>query len=218
MIKVKLLTLMILLKIGCVFGQDNQQSCNRKTPFRSLEKKIDSVICIPDGNIIVNLFEVDIDAKGGKDKIIKWFNEYPRVDGDTTFFSIYLHSEEGLKFYKTYSNLAPIYFEMKSLSYDVVLEDSTLNELKSIYINPHSSVVKFGKGEIVLEFQLAAREYQKLFFVFYKPNETFVLTKAEYYFSDRADGLYKELINVDIFKLEEGLEIEKFDYLDFIYK
>lgn len=218
MTKVNLIVIITLFSTACATGQHPQNNCNRKTPFKSVERKIDSVMCIPKGNIIVSIEEVDIDDMGGNDKILRWFNDYPRNDGDTTYHSLYLSKDGKINFYKTYDNLLPLYFELKTLSADVVLKDSALNEIKSIYVNPHSSTVKFEKGLIVIEFQLAAVEYQKLYFSFFKRRDTFVLTKAEYYFADSPNGLSRKLERTETYELEKSLDLEDFNYLDFIYR
>lgn len=210
--------LIILLNVRYASGQNQaEQSCNQKSPFKNLEKKLDSIICIPEGYIIVHLETIDVDLNGSKDKIIRWFKDYPRIVGDTTYHSIYLSNNDELYLYKSYSNISPLFFDLKSRSSRVNLEDSLLNEIKYIFGNALNTVPRFKKGVIILEFEIAAREYIKLYFTISKSRNTFVLTKQEIYNSTRSDGLDKKLKSIKTFTEQDGLDIEKFDYLDFIY-
>lgn len=214
------LLIILFFSIGCsnfLFGQNDRVPCNKNTPFKNLEKKIDSIICIPKGYIITDLYYINIDDIENKDKIIEWIKDYPRTNGDTTFYSIYLDNGEELQFFKTYSNLSPVYIDLKSRSSNVILEDSVLNEVKYILGNALNTVPKFEKGRITLEFEVAAREYIKLYFTYSEPRDTFILTKKELYHSSDAAGLDMELKSTKTFDEQEGLDIEEFDYLDFIY-
>ena len=210
------LLVITMLFNACTFGQD-QSSCNKKTPFKSLEKKIDSIVCIPDGHIIVDVYEVDINGRESKDKIFQWFKDYPRTNGDKTFYTIYLSTPGELEQFRTYSNISPIYFDLKSRSSSVILSDSILNETKYLMGNALNASPKFKKGTILIEFEVAARTFIKLYFTFSKSRNTFVLTKQELYYSSDSKGLDKGLEKTDTFSEQDGLDIEDFNYLDFIY-
>ena len=212
--------LIVLFSVGSfnlLFGQNDQISCNKKTPFKRLEKKIDSVICIPKGHIITDLYHVNMDDKANKETLIEWFKDYPRTNSDTTFYSIYLDDGKGLRFYKTYSNLSPVFIDFKSRSPSVTLEDSVLNEVKYILGNALATVPEFKKGQITLEFEITAREYIKLYFTFSELRNTFILTTKELYYSSDAAGLDLKLEDTKIYNEQEGLDIESFDYLGFVH-
>ncbi|WP_421892611.1 hypothetical protein [Marinoscillum sp.] len=205
--------ILLIVSLG-LFGQ--RGNCSQDVLSKSYLKELDSVICIPHGYIISRIYNEDLDKNEEKDRIVKWFKK-KLTNGDTIYHTIYSRFEGELGFFKTYPNLLPLYFDLSSIDPEVELEDSILNELKSRYLNPQATEVKFREGLITIEFQLAAREYQKLYFNFYQLGKTFILTKKELYYSSDAAGLYLELENTETFDEGKGLDIEDFDYLDFLY-
>ena len=210
------LFLIFVLFANCTTAQQKKE-CSQLFSIKEYKNIIEDGICIPTGNIISRVFKVDINSDNSKDIIVKWYNKDIK-NGDSIYYSMYTRNDNEVSFYKTFNNLSPIHINYSDQSESVTLEDSLLNEVKYIYGNAINTQPRFEKGLITMEFEVAATEYFKLYFTYSDTRNTFILTKQELYYSSDTRGQDKKLEETNVFTEDKGLEVEKFDYLDFIYQ
>lgn len=202
--------------IGCSVAQV-ANDCYQKTQSKSDLKKLESVMCIPKGYYIVDVYEEDLNRDGRVDKVTEWFKD-KLSNGDTTFHSIYFQEQDStFRHFTTYNNLAQLYFDLQSQSSDVVLEDSLLNEVKFRY-QYYGGLPTFYDGGFSVEFYTDAAGYKKLFFEFSNKRKDFLLIKEQDWLAPRTatwtEG--KQLENEITYTEKEGISAKDFNILEYL--
>lgn len=209
-----------ILAIGACQSQaqeSQKEDCYQKTPFAFVKKRLSTEICIPFGHTIVSIEELDLDKDGLSDKVVKYFKDYPRQNGDSTFFALYSKQVSGsYRHLRTYGNLASRYFAIKDQDEETVLNDSALNSLKNKY-QDFGVEPKFIEDEVIISFYVDAAKYVKLFFTYSGRDNDYKLTKKEIWFAPRTSNWEGEEELVDKALYEEGvLFLSDFNMLDYL--
>jgi len=124
------ITVLLFSIISITIAQE--VNCNRNTWIKQDETKLPKEVCIPKGYFISNIYEsTDINDDGLLDFIFKW--RRPELhDGDTLFVTIYTQNPDStFSFFRTFSNLYPIYFNSYSLDY--IPKDERLKSIHKKY-------------------------------------------------------------------------------------
>lgn len=198
-------------------AQEGDMNCNQATPFSFVKKKLNSKICIPSGYIIVSIEDLDMNKDDLPDKVVKYFKDYPRQNGDTTFYAFYVQEiNEEYSHLRTYGNLATLYFSIKDQDNQVDLKDSLLNTIKNKYQN-FGTEPQFGNGEIIITFYTDAAIYLKFIFEYSFDRQDFRLVKKQNWFAPKTTNWDKgeELINELVYH-EDGLLLTNFNMLDYL--
>ena len=198
------------------FAQDTDK-CFQKTQSKSDIKKLEPIICIPEGFHIVDIYKKDLNKDGKIDKVAEWFKE-DLSNGDTIFHSIYFQEMDStFTHFGTYGNLSQLYFDIHSQSNDVVLEDSLLNEIKFSY-QYYGGLPTFYEGGISIEFYTDAAGYKKLFFEFSSNKNDFILRKEQDWLAPRTATWTEDekLENEIIYDVQEGISIKDFNMLEYL--
>lgn len=200
-----------------------QSKCNRALiyPYPRLKSKLDSVICIPNGYHITDIYDdADLNNDGRKDKVVR-YQKVKLSDGDTIYYSLYTQKKDiNLNLYKKLGNLEPLYFK----SYE--FEDKTGNEfydsIKTKYSYPTLSEVEFETNSINLTFYTDAATVKKLFFTYSSKEKTWILTREIQWLVPPKNYEGDEKLDENGRKLEydraaeQQIRIEDFDMLKYI--
>lgn len=190
-------------------------SCYQKTQSKSDFKRLESIMCIPKGYHIVDIYEKDLNKDGRIDKVTEWFKE-ELSNGDTTFHSIYFQNQDGtFRHFITYNNLSSLHFDLESQSRDVNLEDSLLNEIKHRYMY-YDDLPEFTDNGILISFYVDAVEKKKLFYVYSEARNDFILRKEESWLAPVTDQYDRELLNEATYSEQEGMLLTNFRMLEYL--
>ncbi|MEZ4974052.1 MAG: hypothetical protein R2820_12135 [Cyclobacteriaceae bacterium] len=217
----KYLIFIAILSLGTCKSKAQEyqtDSCNQKTPFSFVKKRLSAEICVPLGYVIVSIEEIDINLDGLNDKIVKYYSDYPRQSGDSTFFSLYSKEPNGsFRFLRTYGNLASIYFTLQDQDKELVLNDSSLNSIKNRY-QYFGNEPRFIGGEVIISFYVDAAKYLKMFFAYSEKDIDYRLARKETWFAPRTSTWEGDEKLIDTMEYEkDSLLLRDFDMLDYLF-
>ncbi|GAB4514889.1 MAG: hypothetical protein Tsb004_23400 [Allomuricauda sp.] len=218
--------LISLLFLSCKC-QSQEEKCNQRVRFKSLEGEIPSSICIAKNHYIREIVsKKDINNDGLNDFVLS-HSKINVIDGDSLFVSIYTQkSDSSYILKKTLGNLYPVFLDDYRKQF--YIKNSSLNEIEVSYSGMYPfEKLEFLKNEILLKIEVGAAETMELHFVYRKEEDNWFMEWAEYYagLTRQAEELLREDGILDEFKptteridfeKEEQRPIDEFDYFDWI--
>jgi hypothetical protein len=144
---VKLILIIFCLYDSC-YAQNLDIQCNRKSINSNIEKKIPQSVCIPN-SYTISFVQSDMDLNDdGKNDLILRYENHPCMDGDSSFYSIYLYKNDSIySLIKTLSNISTPY--IKSLSSSYLEKNPLANSIVKEY--PCDAEISFSKDIITIE-------------------------------------------------------------------